>query len=251
MLRGIFICFLIAVQAGSLSEILSDADLVYEPDKVPSHQLWDQLLKKHVQETGLVNYQSFQKDYSELSKYLKDLADHPPTEKWNREEILAYYINLYNAGTVQLILDHYPLGSIKEINRPWGQKILRMGSREVSLGMLEHELLRKMGEPRIHFAINCASYSCPKLLREAFTARELNKQLEQATLSFITDPERNKISADGLELSKIFKWYKRDFADGDQELVEFLNRYLATPLDTKIKISYLPYDWNLNEIKTP
>ncbi|WP_445381172.1 DUF547 domain-containing protein [Robiginitalea sp. IMCC43444] len=232
-------------------ETLADADLVNQQDKVPSHELWDQLLKKHVKESGLVNYQSFQQDYSKLSKYLKDLADHPPTSKWKREEILAYYINLYNAGTVQLILDNYPLASIRDIKRPWDQKILRMGSREISLGMLEHELLRKMDEPRIHFAINCASYSCPKLVREAFTARGLDKQLEQATLGFIKDPARNKISAAGLELSKIFKWYKGDFTVADQGLVEFLNRYLDTPLNTEIKINYLPYNWDLNEIKTP
>lgn len=251
MLKGVFICFLLVIQAFPGLGVHSGPDSQGLQQKVPNHHQWDRLLKKHVQESGLVDYKSFQKDYSKLTEYLEYLGGYQPTRTWKKEELLAYYINLYNAGTVQLILDHYPVGSIKDISRPWGRKFLRMGNQQISLGTLEHDLLRKMEEPRIHFAINCASFSCPSLLNEAYTAADLNSQLERATQNFINDPSRNRISANNIELSKIFKWYKGDFGDGDKELIAFLNKYLNSPLAPDAKIGYLPYNWGLNEKRSP
>ena len=107
------------------------------------------------------------------------LSENEPTEVWSVQELLAYYINTYNAYTVNLILDNYPLKSIKDISGPWTKAIIPIGDNKLSLGGLENGILRKMNEPRIHFAINCASYSCPKLLNEAFTASRIDEQLEQ------------------------------------------------------------------------
>ena len=184
-----------------------------------------------------------------LEAYLKLLGDRPPSEQWSRQARLAYYINLYNAATVLLILEHSPLESIGDISRPWGRKWIQIGGQRYSLGDIEHEILRKMGEPRIHFAINCASVSCPRLLPRAFTEASLESQLEGATRDFINDPSRNDLSNGQARLSKIFKWYRKDFRSEDTSLLDYLNRYLADPLPADTRILYLPYDWSLNEKK--
>ncbi len=216
-------------------------------DPPPSHDLWDSLLSVHVSENGMVDYTGFQKDRKSLEAYLLQLSQRTPGEHWGQQELLAYFINLYNAGTVLLILEHFPLGSIREINRPWGKKFLRMGEEMVSLSDIEHGILREMGEPRIHFAINCASFSCPKLQPFAFTADALDSQLEQATRDFMNDPERNTTHGQEIALSRIFKWYRRDFTVGGTSLIQYLNQYLEEAIPEKTPIRFRPYDWSLND----
>lgn len=222
------------------------APLAQSEDYPPSHALWDSLLSDHVSIDGMVDYVGFQKDGKSLEAYLLQLSKHAPGQNWGKQELLAYFINLYNAGTVLLILQHFPVSSIRKIPRPWGKKFLRMGEEKVSLSEIEHGILRKMGEPRIHFAINCASFSCPKLQPYAFTAAALESQLEQATRDFINDPERNTISREEVALSKIFKWYRKDFTDGDTSLIQYLNQYLPEPIPEKTHIKFRSYDWSLN-----
>ncbi len=222
------------------------------PDAIPGqeaplHGAWDTLLGKHVDDEGWVDYQAFAEDRAALEAYLDYLASHIPGDHWSKEEKLAYYINLYNAGTILLILDYYPLESIKDIWNPWGKDRLKIGPSTYSLNDIEHRILRKMGEPRIHFAVNCASYSCPKLLREAFTAAKMEEQLEAAARDFINDPRRNRIAKGQVELSRIFKWYRGDFEDGERDLLDYINGYLERPLPGDTDIEYLPYDWNLND----
>ncbi len=212
------------------------------------HSSWDKLLKTHVDTDGNVNYKNFAKDIEQLENYLNYLAQNVPSKTSAKEEQLAYYINLYNAGTVKLIADNYPLKSIKDIKNPWNQKIIILGDIRISLNDIEHEILRKMKEPRIHFAINCASYSCPKLLNEAYTAVQLERQLHQAAVSFINDPKRNRISENKAEVSEIFNWFKKDFTV-DGSLVSYLNQFAKEPLHNSDKVVYLSYDWSLNESK--
>ena len=210
------------------------------------HTSWDMLLKKYVDDNGNVNYKSFKNDADKLNNYLDHLAKNPISNVAKKEERLAYYINLYNAGTVQLILENYPLESIRDIFRPWGKDKVLIGDDKYSLGEIEHDVLRKMNEPRIHFAINCASFSCPKLSNEAFTVSRMEEQLEEATSSFINDPTKNKISANSVELSKIFKWYKGDFT-GKNTLIDYINKYSDKEISKNSEIDYLTYDWRLNE----
>ncbi|MBT8315409.1 MAG: DUF547 domain-containing protein, partial [Maribacter sp.] len=181
-----------------------------------------------------------------LKDYLDYLAKNPISATASKEERLAYYINLYNAGTVQLILENYPLESIKDIFRPWGKDRVKIGDYTYSLGEIEHDVLRKMNEPRIHFAINCASFSCPKLLNEAFTASNVEQLLDKATYDFINDPSKNILSHNAIELSKIFKWYKGDFTEGNT-LIDYLNKYSDIDISNDSEIHYLTYDWRLNE----
>lgn len=209
------------------------------------HSLWQFLLERHVNDTGLVDYRGFLKDKEILKAYLDLLQANQPDREWPKNEKLAYYINLYNSQTVLLILDNYPIESIKKINRPWDQKMIPLHGDMISLGDLEHKILRKMGEPRIHFAINCASASCPKLANKAYLAENLDEQLDLATKTFIHS-DRNQISREKLELSKIFKWYDRDFLDGDVR--PYLRKYTMTAISDKADIEYLPYDWSLNGI---
>lgn len=221
-------------------------DLAYieaSSDAVVDHTAWHQLLQKHVAPSGFVDYKSFLADKKKLEAYLVMLSTKIPTDKWSVQEQLAYYINAYNAYTVNLILDNYPVKSIKDINKPWNIDIVIIGDKELSLGALEHSILRKMNEPRIHFAINCASGSCPKLLNEAFTADHLDDQLNKVTKGFINSTN-NIIGTDKVELSKIFKWYKGDFMDGD--LITYINQYADIKIGPNAKISYKEYDWNLN-----
>ncbi len=225
--------------------------IVIESDQTVTtvdHAAWDTLLQKHVDAEGNVDYKGFAKDRTALADYLKVLGQFPIADDADKNERLAYYINLYNAGTIQLILENYPLTSIKDISRPWGKNVIPIGDDMYSLGAIEHKILRKMNEPRIHFAINCASYSCPKLLNEAYTANKIDAQLEQTTKNFINDPKRNTIETDKVTLSKIFNWFKKDFTKNGS-LLEYVDRYAKTTIDKNAKINYRNYDWSLNEIK--
>ncbi len=212
------------------------------------HSAWDDLLKKHVDDEGNVNYKGFKKDVQSLQEYLDFLADNSPSKNWEKNETLAYYINLYNAATVKLIVDHYPIVSIKDIPNRWKRDWIKVGNKLTSLNDIEHKVLRKMDEPRIHFAINCASYSCPKLLNSAFTAPSMERLLSKSAVDFINDPQRNRFQKGQAELSRIFKWFKGDFTKG-KTLLEYINTYLNNPVAKDADIDYLEYDWSLNEAR--
>lgn len=224
--------------------------------KAPSHQQWDKLLKKHVNASGMVSYKGFQKDKVELDAYLKTLSDNAPQSSWSENEQKAFWINAYNAFTVALILKHYPVKSIKDIggkiykvNTPWDIKFISIGGKKYDLNNIEHGILRKkFDDPRIHFALVCASISCPRLRNEAYTGAQLNAQLEDDGRNFLNDKSKNRISADKAELSKYFSWYKGDFTKNGS-LADFINKYSVTKINTSTKIGSLDYNWNLNEQK--
>ena len=211
------------------------------------HNTWSIQLQKYVDEKGNVNYSKWLKEgKKELDTYLKNLQSFAPKKNWSKNEILAYWINTYNAFTVQLILNNYPLKSIKDIKNPWGHNIFFNENKNYSLGDIEHKILRKMGEPRIHFAINCASASCPKLNNKPYTADNIEIELERATRDFLNDTNKNEISENKLGLSKIFLWFEEDFGNREEKL-QFINKYTKIAISNKAKISYLSYDWSLNE----
>ncbi|WP_291783972.1 DUF547 domain-containing protein [Cecembia sp.] len=225
--------------------------------EVPSHQAFDRLLQKYVNSDGKVNYEGFIKEKEELQIYLDLLSAYPPDRMtWTQEEQLAYWINAYNAFTVKLIIDHYPVKSIKDIkpkfpvplfNTVWHIEFFKIGGKPASLDEIEHKILRKeFEEPRIHFAINCASFSCPLLSNYAYVPEKLDQQLNTAARQFINDPLRNKINQDKVEISEIFSWFKEDFTQKGS-VIDYLNQYSDISISKKAKVSYLPYDWSLNE----
>ncbi len=223
----------------------------------PSHQLWNELLKANVKPNGQVDYKGFIREKPKLESYLKLLSENAPDRgKWSKNEQLAYWINVYNAYTVKLIVDFYPTKSIRDlgprikiplIKDVWHFKFFKIAGVDKSLDEVEHSILRKeFEEPRIHFAINCASVSCPPLLNEAFVASNLENQLMRVTTTFVNDPSRNKISSQSAQLSSIFSWFKGDFTKKGT-LIEFLNRYSKVKISPNARISFLDYNWNLNE----
>ncbi len=224
--------------------------------KAPSHQQWDKLLKKHVNTSGMVSYKGFQKDQAELNAYLKTLSDNAPQNTWNENDQKAYWINAYNAFTVALILKHYPVKSIKDIagniykiNTPWDIKFITIGGKKYDLNNIEHGILRKkFDDPRIHFALVCASVSCPKLRSEAYTGAQVNTQLDAAGKDFLNDRSKNRIGADKAELSKYFSWYKGDFTKNGS-LADFINKYSKSKMNGSTKINSIDYNWSLNEQK--
>ena len=209
--------------------------------KVASHDKWQKLLQKNVSEKGNVNYLGFKKDKTELKEYINYLSENQPTEKWIKNDKLAYWINAYNALTVDLIIRNHPTKSIKNIKDPWDQRLWQFGDKWQNLNDIEHKILRKMNEPRIHFAIVCASVSCPKLQNEAFTAANLEEQLTNATKEFLADTSKNELSKDRIKLSKIFKWFKGDF-EQNGSLIDFLHQNID--LENQ---SNFHFNWDLND----
>jgi len=210
------------------------------------HSLWTVLLQKHVSVSGNVDYKSFNTNDSNFQDYLNQFVEIIPSESWNKNEKLVYWINAYNAFTIKLIIDNYPVKSIKDIKDPWDQKFIPINNELISLNDIEHDILRNLDEPRIHFAIVCASESCPKLQNEAFVADKLEEQLTLVTKEFLGDNTKNKITVNQLELSKIFKWFSKDFKQNGS-LIDFINQYSELQISKDAKIKYLDYSWNLNE----
>lgn len=213
----------------------------------PTHESWTALLQVYVDDAGNVDYQNWQKNTTGLDAYIYLLEQNPPQNHWSKAEKLSYWINAYNACTVKLILDHYPLKSILLLVNPWRRDVINIEGENLDLNHIEHEILRKMDSPQIHFAINCASRSCPNLEQQAYEADTLYEQLDLATKKFLYAPSKNTLDQAGLQLSKIFKWFEEDFTQNGS-LIDFLNLYLTKPLGKDTPIKYRRYDWSLNQL---
>ena len=194
-----------------------------------------------------------------LKNYLTILEANPPKDNWTKNEELAYWINTYNAFTIELILRHYPVASIKDIgssiqipfvNTPWDVKFINIGGEEYDLNNIEHGIIRKQfDEPRIHFALVCAALSCPKLQNRANLPSILEEQLTQATKQFLRNEKKNQfICSNKSIVSKIFNWYGGDFKK-EGTLVDYLNKYAPAQLTKNATIYWQDYDWSLNEQK--
>ncbi len=225
---------------------IKEASEKIKPIKTFNHSSWNNLLQKHVSDEGHVNYKNFKSDRKELTNYITYLGAHTPQGSWTKEDKLAYWINAYNAMTIDLILRHYPINSIKDINKPWEQRFWKLDEKWYNLNEIEHQILRKMKEPRIHFAIVCASFSCPKLQNKAFIPSNIDDQLTNATEEFLADKKRNYISQNSLNLSKIFQWFAKDFKQTGS-LIDFLNQYSEITISNKAKKNFKDYNWSLNE----
>ncbi len=210
------------------------------------HSLWSEILESSVKKNGTVNYNALKENDSNLNAYLNLFKNVKPTKNWTKADKLAYWINAYNAFTVKLIIDNYPLKSIKDLNSPWDKKFILIGGKLLSLNYIEHEILRKMNEPRIHFAIVCASVSCPKLQNTAFEASNIEDQLTNATKEFLADTTKNNLSQNSIKISKLFKWFSSDFKQ-EGSLIDFLNKYSEITISQRARKRYKDYDWNLNE----
>jgi hypothetical protein len=247
---------LLAVPAWAVAPASRPARHVAAPAPV-DHSAFDKLLKKHVNDKGLVDYKGFKADQTAFNHYLDQLSKNPPAASWSKAEQMAYWINAYNAFTIRLILDHYPVLSIKDIGSkikipfvttPWAAKFFSIGGEKMSLDNIEHGTLRKKyDDPRIHFALVCASISCPRLRNEAYTPAKLESQLDDQGRDFLNNPAKNKIGKSSAQLSKYFDWYKGDWTKNGQSVVKWVNKYSTTKIADGTPISYLDYNWSLNE----
>lgn len=238
------------------------------------HAPWQQLLGQHVYpinhgSSSIVDYAAFKTEHKTLTGYLEALTNVSQAEfdTWSKQQQLAFLINAYNAWTIEFILTKYPdIKSIKELggffSSPWSKEFIPLLGETRSLDNIEHTLIRSSGkynDPRIHFAVNCASIGCPALLEQAYTADKLEQQLASQTMRFLADMSRNYVKNDTLYLSSIFKWYKDDFEkgfNGANSLNEFILSYadalnLAPNLQYALKnndmdIEFLDYDWAIN-----
>lgn len=230
-----------------IKEKLTEKEI--EVNDKPNHQIWDELTKKYVSTDGKVNYNGFKSELDKLKKYIDYLGENPVKSTWSKNEELAYWFNLYNASTVYLIASNYPISSITKLEKgkPWDKKFVKSGDKTYSLNDIENVIVRpKFNEPLVHVAFNCAAVSCPILLNEAFVAEKLTAQLTKQAKKWVNDVSKNEITPEKIKISQIFDWYKADF-DKVGGVISFINKYSNTKVNEKAKISYLEYNWNLNE----
>lgn len=216
-------------------------------------ETFDNLLKKHVSEDGFVNYVEMKKDKAKLDSFITYLSTTKPASSWSDNKNKAFWMNAYNAYTLKLILENYPVKSIMKINKKgktaWKIPFAVVGGETYTLDHIENQILRvKYFDPRIHVGVNCASGSCPKLANFAFTEDNVDAKLESLMKIFINDTTRNLLSFKKVQISSIFDWYKQDFSK-EGSVIDYINKYAETPVKPKAKIGYLKYDWSLNEKK--
>jgi hypothetical protein len=232
------------------------------------HTAWTRLLERYVDERGMVNYAQWKAsrgDTAELDAYLQNLSRASLRQPASREATLAYWINAYNAVTVRGILREYPTSSIRNHTARlfgyniWQDLLLWADGRQFSLHQIEHDALRKSGEPRIHFAIVCASIGCPRLLGEAYTADRLDAQLTANTQQFFADAGKFRYDAsqNHLWVSPILDWFAVDFGRDQAAQLRTIAPYLPDEQAKTVarsgtaRVSHLDYDWNLNDQASP
>lgn len=236
-----------------------------------THNEWDHFLSTYIvtnndnnpltQGINTFNYAKVTpSDKQILKTYIAKLTALPISE-YNRNQQRAYWINLYNALTIDVVLDHYPVESIMDVKLsgfftrgPWEEKLITVEQQSVSLNDIEHRILRPIwNDPRTHYAVNCASLGCPNLSIKAYTAENMEQQLEQAASAFINHPRGANVSNGKLIVSSIYNWFKEDFGDSDIQIIEHLKQHAKAPLKQQLttiqQISDDQYDWQLNEIR--
>lgn len=225
----------------------NNVDEVYLP---VNHRVLDALLQKYVSANGVVNYTGFIKDKAKLQDYIKSLTTINITA-FSKNEQLAFWINAYNALTIDQILRNYPLKSIQDIagGKVWDQNLpYQFNGKTVTLNTIEKKTLlgSDLFDARIHFAVNCAAVSCPTLINKAYTADNVQSLLTQNTKAALVNPAFNKITSAKASISTLFNWYKTDFEKEDGSVVNFINKYSSVKVNSNTKIDYLDYNWNLN-----
>ncbi|MGI9422411.1 MAG: DUF547 domain-containing protein [Hyphomicrobiaceae bacterium] len=241
------------------------------PAKV-DHSAWDKLLKKYVKSdaSGLnrVDYRAFKaNDRETLRGYVKTL-EATNVAKLDKAEQFAFWTNLYNAKTIEVVLDHYPVTSIRKITikeglfgflkesvgagGPWKAKIMQVAGQKLSLDDVEHGILRPVfRDPRVHYAVNCASVGCPNLRKQAFTGANLEAQLEQAAKDYINTPRGIAVSGGKVRASSIYKWFQADFGGNQRSALRHVAKYADAKLKAKLTgvagIDEFAYDWSLND----
>lgn len=234
-------------------------------DQTVDHSAWTALLSTYVKkgDDGLnrVDYAGWKRNgHAALKDYVAALAKVDP-KTLSRDAQFAYWANLYNAVTIDIVLDHYPVATIRDIdisgffsNGPWGKKVVTVNGIELSLNDIEHVIMRGTFEdPRVHYAVNCASIGCPNLGTEAFVGATLQAQLDEAARIFVNSPRGFQVSSGRVRASKIYSWFQEDFDGSEAGVLAHARKYaegaLKTALEGRDDISGFDYDWALNDTK--
>jgi hypothetical protein len=227
------------------------------------HTPWDNLLSRHVrtsdQGVNLVDYHGFSTgDRTMLADYITILSG-VPISQFNRDQQLAYWVNLYNALTVRVVLDHYPVESIRDIDispglfatGPWDKKLISIEGENLTLNDIEHRIMRPIWrDPRIHYVVNCASIGCPNLRDRAYSGTEIDTALDRAATAYVNDPRGVSVVDGKVSVSKIYDWFIEDFGGSEGMVLRHLQRYAAPELAARLeaigKLSDVHYDWSIN-----
>ena len=225
------------------------------------HQAWDAILATYLsrskENVTFFDYAGVtDADKSALKTYIGDLAEVDPTAL-NYNEAFAYWANLYNAVTIDVVLDHYPVKSILRITSglrpgPWKRKLVTVNGERLSLDNIEHDILRAhFKDPRVHYAVNCASYGCPNLAEKAFTGENLEEMLNAGARDYINHPRGVSIEDGRVTASSIYKWFQEDFGGSKTAVIEHMKLYaspeLSAQLENVFTINKFEYDWSLNQ----
>ena len=230
------------------------------------HSDWDKLLKKYLRKAsdGLnrVNYEAFRKDGRKTLIGYLDRLQAVDVTGLNGDEQFAFWVNLYNAKTIEIILEHYPVKSIKDIDispglfadGPWKKKVVKVNNVKLSLDDIEHTILRALWrDNRVHYAVNCASVGCPNLALGAYKGVTLNSMLDASARAYINSPRGVRLKDGRITASKIYRWFRKDFGNSEKAILEHIGRYAEPTLAEKIKgatdIYDYEYDWGLNDTK--
>lgn len=234
---------------------LAVSNLGFTATQEEADQLYKKVLQSYVQD-GLVDYSGLKSNPDDLKQFLSDSASisKETFDSWNNDQRLAFLINLYNAQSLAIVAENYPVKSIKDIDAdlggPWKQPIVNIFGYKMTLDDLEHKLIRKNHpDPRVHFALVCAALGCPDLINTPYQAEILDDQLDQQTKGFLADSDKNSIDVEQktLKLSPIFDWFKEDFAAQSGSIIEFVNPYYNNKANNGFEIEYTNYDWSLND----
>jgi hypothetical protein len=270
-IRRLFCALCVIYSVAGLCDDFDDADINWRKHnpystQTISHQIWDTFLIRYIHpENGinLLDYsQASKQGKKQLNKYIKQLAT-TKIVHYNRQEQKAFWINLYNALTVRLIVNAYPVESIQSVKlkklsfsefSPWDRQLVTLNGVKLTLNNIEHKILRSYwSDPRIHYAVNCASISCPNLANQAYTAENIEAMLNNAAISYINHPRAVKfIDSKTIKLSSIYQWYSEDFGGYDEAILSHLKQYAKQPLTNQLKafsgrMTY-HYNWDLNGV---
>lgn len=239
------------------SEMSEENEQSTPAERAEMEEAYNTFLETYIEPMNGVNLVAYgdvtEADADQLQSYIESLAN-TDISGFSDNEKMAYWFNLYNAVTLDLILDNYPVESIKDIEDPWSQKLVNVRGATMSLDEIEHETLREnYDEPRIHFAVNCASIGCPNLKQTAWVAETLEADLDQAGKDYISSSRGIRVNGDSLTASKIFDWYEEDFGADEEDVLTYLAQFATgdkkSAMQNANEIDDYEYDWSLNVAK--
>ncbi|NHN24992.1 DUF547 domain-containing protein [Flavobacterium jejuense] len=233
MKKRILLILMLAIQSVAFSQYIN-------------YQFYEDFLNKYVSEEGYVDYDAIYENQIDLQQVIKRFQSIDVYDNWSKNQKLSYWINTYNVYSMKLIIDNFPINSIKDVVGSFDLRFIPYNNQFISLNYIEKEIISKTLDERIHFAINCASISCPNINRTPFYGDTIEMQLDAAAKAFVNDMSKNYITKREVKLSKLFDWFSRHFLKNNESIIAYINKYSEVKIKDNAIISYLEYNWSLN-----